>query len=89
MKARLLIEGAAFGPDALKVMRQAFDQAWADVEHAFTTPELKEAARLCLADILANARNDSRDVEELRLLGHRALIQRHTQEMVQAVKPRP
>lgn len=35
MKAIALIEGAAYGPDALKTMTQAFDKAWACVAHHF------------------------------------------------------
>jgi|SoiMethySBSTD1v2_1073268.scaffolds.fasta_scaffold251980_3 hypothetical protein len=31
MRARALIDGAAFGPDALKVIAQAFDEAWQEI----------------------------------------------------------
>ena len=35
MKARQLIDGAAFGPDASKVIGQAFDEAWKEVAGNF------------------------------------------------------
>jgi hypothetical protein len=90
MKARQLIEGASFGPEALNVIGKAFDLAWADVEHAFPTPLAKDDARLTIANgILANASDDSRDVEELRMHGHRALIRAYPQAMVEALsKPK-
>jgi hypothetical protein len=70
MKARRLISGATFGPATLKVIGQAFDQAWAEAKDNFTTPEEKAAARLCIAEgILANARENSRDMDELRVAG--------------------
>ena len=31
MRARQIIDGAAFGPEALKVIGQAFDAAWAEI----------------------------------------------------------
>ena len=69
-----VIEGASFGPDTLKVIGQAFDQAWADVDDAFPTPLAKKAARLFLANaLLALATADSRDVGALRLYGMQAL----------------
>lgn len=35
MKARRVIDGAAFGPDALKVIGQAFDEAWDEIAGNF------------------------------------------------------
>jgi hypothetical protein len=90
MKARRLIEGASFGPEALKVIGKAFDLTWADVENAFPTPLAKKAARLTIANaILANATDESCDVEELRTHGHRALMKVYPQVMVEALsKPK-
>ena len=86
MKAKQLIDGAAFGPAALKAIGDAFDMAWADIEHAFTTPHAKEAARLTLAQaILDNATNDSRDVHELRLHGQRELMNKYPHAMADAL----
>jgi len=35
VEARRLIDSASFGPDALKALSQAFDEAWADIEGNF------------------------------------------------------
>jgi hypothetical protein len=60
---------AHLGPDALKVMGEAFDAAWAEiyVRVVGTSPVAIEAARLKLADaVLSVASEDSRDVEALK-----------------------
>jgi hypothetical protein len=58
MKARRLIESSDFPPEALHVMFQAFDEAWAEVSHHFATDEAEKVdARTRLAHaILAVAR---------------------------------
>jgi hypothetical protein len=63
MKARRLIDGASFGPDALKVLGQAFDEAWAQIAGNFgNDPSEMERARLRLANaMLSVASEDSRD----------------------------
>jgi hypothetical protein len=68
MKARQLIEGASYGPEALKVMGAAFDAAWAEISHTFgSDPTVVEAARVLLAEaVLLVASDDSRDVEALK-----------------------
>ena len=68
MRARQLIDGASFGPDALKAIGAAFDAAWADISGRFrTNPVAIEAARLKLANaVLSVASEDSRDVEALK-----------------------
>jgi hypothetical protein len=68
MKAHSLIEGSDFPPEALRVMFQAFDEAWAEVSHHFATDEAeKEHARTRLAHaILAVAKADSRDAQSLK-----------------------
>lgn len=68
MKARQVGDGASFGPDALKAIRLAFDQAWAEVEGNFgTDARTVEDARLRLAKaLLSIASDDSRDVEVLK-----------------------
>jgi hypothetical protein len=74
MRARQLINGAAFGPDALKAIGDAFDAAWAEIAGQFgTDPVVIEAARLKLASaVLSIANEDSREVEVLK----RAALQR-------------
>jgi hypothetical protein len=68
MKARRLIDGAAYGPNALKALGQAFDEAWASIAGNFGgDPSDIERARLKLATaLLSVASEDSRDVEVLK-----------------------
>ena len=68
MKARGLIDGASFGPDALKAIGQAFDEAWASIADNFGTEPISiEAGRVALAEaLLSVASEDSRDVEVLK-----------------------
>jgi len=78
MRARHIIGNATFGPAALAVIGAAFDQAWADVEDHFDTDLSREAARLTLASaILANATDDSRDVDALKRAGLCVLAAQH------------
>jgi hypothetical protein len=66
MKARQLIDGASYGPDALKAIGQAFDEAWQTVAGNFDA-DTTEAARLRLANaILSVATEDTRDVDALK-----------------------
>lgn len=51
-KARALIGAASFDPDTLKMIGQAFDDAWARVAQSYTSPSATEAARLKLANIV-------------------------------------
>jgi len=68
MRARQLIDNASFGPDALKVMGEAFDAAWAEIAGNFgNDPVVVEAARIKLANaILSVANEGSRGVEALK-----------------------
>jgi hypothetical protein len=68
MQARKLIAGAPLGPDALKVLFQAFDEAWAVLAPRYgNDASAIEAARTRLANILLSlARDDRRDVSALR-----------------------
>jgi hypothetical protein len=68
MKARRLIDGAAFGPETVKAMGQAFDQAWAEIAGNFgTVPVEVESARLMLAEaMLSIATEGSTDVAALK-----------------------
>jgi hypothetical protein len=61
MKARSLLSGAAYGPERLKDIYKAFDDAWQAIEPLVeNTPLAQEAARLRLANmILAVAQSDS------------------------------
>ena len=68
MRARQLIDGASFGPDALKAIGDAFDAAWAEISSRFgIDPVAIEAARLSFANaVLSVASEDSRNVEALK-----------------------
>lgn len=59
MKARQLIGSAAYGPEQLKVLFDAFDQAWdAVAAGAGDDPGYIEAARLRLANIVLSLARD-------------------------------
>jgi len=74
MKARKLIGGLQLGPEALKVIGQAFDEAWEEIAGNFgSDPQEIEAARLKLADaFLSVAHGDLPDPQVLK----RAALQR-------------
>jgi hypothetical protein len=66
-KARELFDSTAFGPEALKVIGQAFDEAWASIAGNFDeSPTTVEAARLKLANAILAEANAHRDVETLK-----------------------
>jgi len=52
MKARRLIEGASYPPEALAVLSRVFDQAWLEIESDFVGDSARENARLKLAGII-------------------------------------
>ena len=68
MKARKLIDGASFGPDTVKAMGEALDQAWAEIAgHFGDTLAQVEDARLRLAEALLSVATDgSNDVAALK-----------------------
>jgi hypothetical protein len=63
-----LVDGASFGPDTLKAMGQAFDEAWEEIAGNFgTLPIEVESARLKLADaMLSVATEGSTDIAALK-----------------------
>jgi hypothetical protein len=67
-EARQLIEGASYGPEALKIVCQAFDDAWSSIAANFEgDPSAIEAARLKLANIILSfPHSEIRDVEQIR-----------------------
>jgi hypothetical protein len=73
-KAWKLVDGASFGPEAMKAIVAAFDAAWAEICGNFgDDPADLEKARLRLAKaVLSIANEDSRHVEVLK----RAALQR-------------
>lgn len=68
MKARSLIDGSSFGPDALKALFQAFDEAWAILAPRYgNDASAIEVGRLRLANIMLGCmRENIRDVAWLR-----------------------
>ena len=68
MKARKLITSATYGPETLKVIGKAFDDAWSEIAPHFSQNGLQaQSARLKLARaVLSAAREDSRDPDELK-----------------------
>jgi hypothetical protein len=68
MKARQLIDDACFGPDTLKAIGRAFDEAWDQIAANFgNDPEDITKARYRLASaMLSVAKEDSRDVDALK-----------------------
>jgi len=74
MNARKLIGGLQLGPEALKVIGQAFDEAWQEIAGNFgSDPQEVEAARLKLANaVLSVAHGELPDPQVLK----RAALQR-------------
>ena len=73
MRARRIIEGAAFGPEVLRAASEAFEEAWAEIANRFG-PSSHEAAREVLAAAIISAvRADGADPEVLRGAGLRAM----------------
>lgn len=70
MQARQLIDGASYGPEAVKILilGRAFDQAWQAIAGNFgDDPHDVERARMRLAEaLLSLASENSRDVEALK-----------------------
>jgi hypothetical protein len=66
--ARQLIDGASYGPEALKAIGQAFDEAWLQIAGNFGNDPIDvEKARIKLAQaLLSIADDDSRDVGVLK-----------------------
>lgn len=59
MKARNLLSGATYGPERLKLIYQAFDDAWQAIEPLVDkAPLAHEAARLKLANLILEVAKD-------------------------------
>jgi hypothetical protein len=68
MKARQLIDGAAFGPEAMKAIGEAFDEAWTDTAPKFGNflEDVQKARERLARAMLSIANEDSRDVAVLK-----------------------
>jgi len=59
MKSKQPIEGASYGPEALKIVFHAFDEAWKNIAGNFgNDPTAIEAARFKLATIILSFPHD-------------------------------
>ena len=62
-----MLEGATYDPQTLKVVRQAFDEAWAGIAEKYCNPAEAEHARLRLAkSVLAVAPLLGVDVQAIK-----------------------
>ena len=68
MKARQLINNASYGPERLKVLFQAFDDAWEELAGNLGDNKLaKQAARLKLANVILDlGRDGSHDPDQIK-----------------------
>ena len=58
MEPRELIDKASFGPDALKVIYQAFDDAWSEIATDYSRGAEADAARTELAKALLSVASE-------------------------------
>jgi hypothetical protein len=67
MARELLSESSAYGPDTLKILYQAFDEAWASIAEKYADdPDRAEIARLKLANtILSFPIEDIKDAQQI------------------------
>ena len=79
-----LIDGAAFGPDVLQALGQAFDAAWMEIANNFGgDPAEIDNARLALTTaLLSIAGEESHDVEVLRKAALQRMALDYRQRMV-------
>jgi hypothetical protein len=80
VKARQLINGASFGPAAIKAMGEAFELAWEQIaSHFDSDPLVRDSARQSLAEaVLAAAAADSiPDVQPLKEASLRVMADKH------------
>ena len=73
MRPPRINEGSSFGPDVLKVLSDAFDEAWQAIVGNFSPTEYDQARDTLAEALMASAREDSDDVERLREAGIRAM----------------
>ena len=89
MRARLIIEGSAFGPDVIHIAIEAFETAWNEIADRID-PHLHEEAREALAAaIIAATREDSADAELLRGAGLRAMARAYPDRLPPCLGDKP
>jgi hypothetical protein len=72
MGTHRIIEGSAFGPDVLKVIASAFEEAWVEIADKFSPGEQEDAREQLAQAIIAAARGDTHEVSTVRDAGIRA-----------------
>jgi hypothetical protein len=87
MKARRIIEGAAFGPEGIRAAGTAFDAAWGEIADRFGADMHGEARDHLAASIISAARDDSADVEALRRAGLTAMARHYPLHLIAPTTP--
>jgi hypothetical protein len=79
MNARQLIGGAAFPPDVLHVVFEAFDDAWAELAPSVNSdPQVVDTARTSLAGIvLGIAKSGPIDRDKIKAAAVKAFRRKH------------
>lgn len=62
MRARRIIDGAAFGPTVLRFVMQSFDEAWVAIARKFPPDEYDEVRADLAMAVMNAAREDVDDV---------------------------
>jgi hypothetical protein len=83
MQSRQLVPATSFGPDALKLIFKAFDEAWSEIApNMGSEPNAVEAARMTLASIvLAFASAGTITADGLRTVSVAAFCARYRVEV--------
>ena len=77
MEATRLLDAAPFAPDIVKVLKQAFDQAWTSISPT-TPPDRAGDTRLSLAHVIvAHAGMGEVDCEALKFAAALKAVQRN------------
>lgn len=91
MKAQQMVHGASYGPEALKAIGQAFDEAWLQIARNFGDDPIDiQKARVRLAGaILSIADDDSRDVSILKQAALERMALDYKKTPGSSIIPRP
>jgi hypothetical protein len=81
MRARRIIEGAAFGPEVIRVAIEAFETAWTEIADRFDPAEHGAVRGSLATAIISSAREDSRDANLLKEAGLRAMARAYPDQL--------
>jgi hypothetical protein len=79
MRARRIIEGAAFGPDTVQAASAAFESAWAEIAGEFSAEMHADVREHLATSIISAVRADTTDVDVLLRAGLGAMARRYPQ----------